>query len=245
MNGFLVALRQKKTNMSAILALPSGMQLLKKMLESEYRNVISGDVYDYLNNVMNAKFKITSTQFADVFDMYFGSRMPSVKKLARIMWTQTNREQIKKDLELKGNSCPILEKCVDEIMKSEPYRGDELPLALHCFMETMMWCCTFHEINESTMDYISSNVLSSIWSQAPRLILRTKDPNNRRLCDLMKARGGNFADVLRLTSTRYFSIDADTCYGLNLIFRKTPAGYSDQVTGMYKSYNVNDDFKPR
>ena len=243
--GYLLALQHKKITIATLAETPHGLSILKNIKTSS-KSIIDELAYDYLNGIMNSKFKRTSTHFGDIFDLCFlPHRFENIRKLARIMWTQTDKTKIKQDLGLNGKSCPILEKSVDEIMKGEPFYNNEIALALHCFMETMMWCCSFHEINESTMEYNSSNVLSSIWSQAPRLILRTKDPNNRKLCDLMKDRGGNFAEVVRLTSTRYFSIDADTCYALNQIFRKYSSGYSDRITGMYHSYNVKEDFKAR
>ena len=177
--GYRLALQHKKIFFASIAGMPLGLTILKNM-KTSFESIFGELAYDYLSAVMDAKFKITSKYFGDIFDMCFlPNRFENIRKLARIMWTQTDKTKIKKDLELVENSCFILEQCVDEIIKSEPFKGNEIALALHCFMETMMWCCSFHEINASTMEYISSNVLTPIWSQAPRLILSKSQHINK------------------------------------------------------------------
>ena len=240
--GFIVGLNTKKTSVNSILNLSCGTQLIKNMLENSDTYYY---VYEYLTDVVNSKFGKISTQFADVFDMYFLDKLPSVKKLARIMWTQTDENQIKKDLHLVENSCWVIESCVDEISKGTPFANHLLvTLALRCVMEAMMWCTTYHEIDRNTVQYIGSNVLTSIWSKIPAMILKTKDAKNYHLCELMKSRGGNFVEVLRGVSTRYISIDADTCLMLNSIFRKPPVSATDKG-GMYYSSIILGDFKQR
>lgn len=166
-----------------------------------------------LKEYLDSRFDKSHPNFGTLVEVYLGEGSENFVQLGSKLWIGNKKAVVTEDLKLNGNSCQLLEICFEEI------KPPLIDVKMSMFMEAMMWVATYYSLAAGT--FVKAKTLA-LWEKVPELLLNLHDSekDDRELIELLHARGGTFAEVLRsIMVCGHITIEANTLNKLNQVYK--------------------------